>query len=185
MTPQEAFSWKDLGLGPVQRLEERVGNRKEVPDDGAISMLLAADRKRYEYCLETVVKQQEIWTVWDDDQLVEYGADPTWTPIFPTRQFLNLASRNDEGMSAVPIPLDDFVNEIIPYLAENNAVISMFPSSETQEVVLLDWRNFLVELTGAWESLHAVEANSSPAFCEFCYQTVTARIQANARGSAP
>jgi len=182
MTRQDAFSWRDLGLGPVQQLEERVGNRTEVPVVEARSMLLAAAVKRYEYCLETVARHQEVWTVWDNDQLVEYGADPTWTPVFPTRQFLDMASRNDEGVSAVPIPLDDFVNEIIPYLGENNAVISVFPSSETREVMLLDWANFLVELTGAWENVHKVEANSSQSFRDFSCQTVMARIQANDRG---
>ena len=175
MSIEIRFHWEDLGLGLVRSLDDRIKRRQELPVNEADSVLKGSANTRYEYFFNAVSKGQEIWTIWDGEHMAEYGEDPAWIPVFPTRQFCELVSINEKDVSFVPIPIDDFVNEIVPYLSANNIVVLIFPNLNQGDVVELDWENFLVELTGSWEQNHEIEAESSLPFQEFAYEVVQKR----------
>ncbi len=175
MTNFEKFEWEDLGRGTIRSLDVRIRNRKELAVAEAEMILSADSELRYQFCMETIARHQEIWTVWDNDQILVYGGSPSWIPIFPSRQISSLASRCEKGVTFVPIPVDDFVNEIVEFLSTNSIELAIFPSFSQENVILVDWKNFLVDLTGAWELVYGIEARSSPAFEKFAYKVVRER----------
>ena len=175
MEVKSNFTWANLGLGKVRSLTERVGDRSELPADVAFATLRLSAKERYVFCFKTLVVQQEIWTIWDDDWLVRYGSQLTWVPVFPTEQIAMLSSLNDKNVEPIPIPVDDYVDQIIPVLAQENTKISISPSPDANEVVLLDWSEFLIDLVGAWEQENSAEAVSTRKFDEFAYQKIQGR----------
>lgn len=167
------FYWTDLGLGPVRSLDERLALRKEWDPEAVSEFCEASGEIKFEKTLEEIVRNQEVWTIWsnDVDQIVEYGRNPTWTPIFPTQAVARYAQSSDPDVRFIPIPLNHFVDQIVTFLSRESIFVGLSPTAQSDDTVCIYPNDLLVDIVSNWETFYETEAESSEGFDAFASRT--------------
>jgi hypothetical protein len=111
-----------------------------IPKDKEIETVLASDgRKRYRYCVEKVVIQQQVWSLRQGGGWVLAGDDDghELVPIWPHEKF---ALRSATGIWAGCLPeaieLDAWLEHWIPGLEKDGRLIAVFPSPADKGVAV-------------------------------------------------
>ncbi len=111
----------------------------ELRDKEFESLLRTEGPKRYKYLVRSVVESQLVWSLAGPDGWVLMGdaEDRELTPIWPYAQCAQ-AFAVDEWRDTEPrsIPLDEWLENWIPGLAEDERLIAAFPVPSGQGVIV-------------------------------------------------
>lgn len=161
MTPK----WSDLGIPALLSLEERLLRRDAALDAAELdALLMASADERYRTTMERLAEKHEVWTVWDGDDLALYSDDVRYIPLYPAEQVARAASGDDQVLSFVPIPIDDFTDQIGSFLLEEEIFLALCPTPMNLDIIRLSWADFLIDLVGVWEHVHCIELPTSKLF---------------------
>lgn len=146
------FSSNQIGLGEIKTLQERISNRVQLTTTELKRVMSLDAQKRYEYFLQYCVQHHEVYGIFEGNDLYVYQADDWRTLLFPNEttstyflKELNIAAE------AVPIPLNEFIDDLGPSIIDNSVKIEMFPSPGDHEVICIAFNEFVFDLVGAWE----------------------------------
>jgi Protein of unknown function (DUF2750) len=93
---------------------------------------LPAD-KRYKSFIKTIADTEEVWALWQDgwalatDDITGQSVFPFW----PAEEYAKACAINEwNGYEPSLLPLDEFMNELLPKLKEDNVLPGIFFTSE-------------------------------------------------------
>jgi len=116
---------RELGIRPTLSLSERQLARKVLSE----TKTEGTARKRTDFCLEEFCAREEVWVNFDKHGLVAWydsKSECDIVPIWPCQASAE-ASRKSTSDEAVPVPIDDFIDEILASLSEDDFSVSIFP----------------------------------------------------------
>lgn len=86
--------------------------------------------KRYGHFIRKIADFEELWTIVDEngDYAISTVDDKTLISFWPEEEFI-VSNLNDEwsDCKALKLSLDDLADEVLPYVAEHNHLINVFP----------------------------------------------------------
>ena len=136
-----------LGFSNILSSTMRKSNRKCLPSDIVHHMVQSDFDSRAKYFFNEVAEHQEIWTIWDDGVLPEYYTQEGTLVIYcwPHEQFArNFYSSVLSDPIAVPIPINDWVDDILLSLPEK-CHLGVFPINNNPMLVM-DQSEFVEKL---------------------------------------
>jgi len=146
---------QEIGLSPVLDVEERIRQRRKLSDKEVEGVVCSDPEKRRKYFFSKIVDSHEIWTVWDSDEL------PTFTSsrndliyVWPAKEFADAYnSKSISNPRSVPIPIDDFIDEIL-YSEEGKREldVGIFPVNGCELFIAMGRDDFIDKLLQEWRS---------------------------------
>lgn len=104
----------------------------ELNDHEAREVMALSDAERYEYFLDSVTDQREVWGLAKSDGWV-LGADSEGheiLPVWPHPKYAEACALGDwQGATAQMIPLAAFMEKWLPGLAHDQRLLTIFPIS--------------------------------------------------------
>lgn len=94
-----------------------------------IDAVIALDgSKRYKHFIKVIADTQEVWGLYKDGWALAGTEDKRKVfPVWPVKEYAELCSENEwVGYEAELFPLDDFVNELLPTLKDDEVSIGIF-----------------------------------------------------------
>jgi hypothetical protein len=100
-------------------------------------MQMSSD-KRYQYLLETIKKQKEIWILTDDDGCVMLNSDDEdCVPIWPSQSLAEYWATNDwSHCKATSVSVDHWQKKWTDGLIDDEINIAIFPNPNEMGLVL-------------------------------------------------
>ncbi|MGS2721565.1 DUF2750 domain-containing protein [Paraglaciecola aestuariivivens] len=123
----------------------------------ALSKMLPEDR--FEYALEQMISKQYLWGLYGENGWVMLKADDdACLPIWPNKEFA-LAWVKEDFPNCEPkqIDFEQWMQEWLPGMKNNNTLVLVFPLSEDEEGVMLEAEEMLNCLE---EDLAKINSNS-------------------------
>lgn len=147
-----------FGIYPIFDVETRIKRRIDPSIEMMDGFSKASALKRQKHTLEMIVTHQEVWTVWDGNQLPTYETEGNPAmDIWPYKKAAELFHRQDVcNPQFVPIPLDDWINEILFTNNTDPVDISYFPSGNKKQVMVSDKDEFLRLVQNEWTNQYGV-----------------------------
>lgn len=161
-----AFSYAELGFPETLDVETRIARRQSLSDEFVKSICASNATDRYEYAIETICTNQELWTVWIDDRgLMVWGSENMGftTNIFPNIEFAKVFLRHSRPTPEfIPVPIDDFIDELGPRLLQQSCNVALFDVPNSNSSIVLSVNDFVLDLVGAWEHVYDIELQRTP-----------------------
>jgi len=144
---------EQYGITQVSNFDVRASNRRRLSAAEVSALSKASSIERQKYTINSIAFHEELWTIWDGNELPLFESTANDVlHIWPHQQFAEqFASPTIADPRSVPIPLDDFLDEIL--LLENGdpTDVAYFPigtgkeaifgsSSEFASLVSIEWR---------------------------------------------
>lgn len=131
-------------------LEKRLSARKDINEKTFKGVINSPSYKRSETFFREISDNQEIWTLWDSFGVISFHTETMDTAIgvWPHKKYAEyFAETSLQGKStdAVPVPLDDFINEIA-FSPTANIRLAIFPKSTEESSDILTPDIFATEL---------------------------------------
>jgi len=112
MKPSEEYK-----IVPQLSLEERISRRSELTLEKTEALLNADFDDKEKYFFNEVSNNEEVWTLWESGQLMEFSlANNVWgVCAWPNEVFVRkfAITLGLESYDVVPIPINDFLDEVI------------------------------------------------------------------------
>ena len=115
--------------------------------------------KRFACFMERCVASHELYAPFLDDELYLRENNGWALPVFPEA---TSAENFCSGMTIVPIPINDFIDDVGPSLVNNSVCLDIFPVSDDNESIVVCFRDFLFDLVGFWEAHYEIELDIDP-----------------------
>jgi hypothetical protein len=92
--------------------------------------------QRFEHFVKRVVDEQRVWGLWEDGWATMADDDGELVfPVWPAAEYAFLCAREEWAhYVAKEIALEEFLNVVIPDLAEQGALAGVFPTPAGQSV---------------------------------------------------
>jgi hypothetical protein len=100
------------------------------------SVLRLEGPQRFAHFVKRMADEQRVWGLWDDGWASMEDDDGVMVlPVWPAREYAELFV-NGDWSSYVPteMPLDEFLDEMIPEVAEQSALVGVFPTPTGKSV---------------------------------------------------
>lgn len=101
--------------------------------------LALPSRERYSYFIQLLVDEESVWGLRDDEGWV-LGSDPEHGDIFPLwphSAFAEACARGTwEGGKPAEIPLDEFIEDLLPLLEEDHITVAAFPTPDGNSLLV-------------------------------------------------
>lgn len=96
--------------------------------------------KRYAYFIKKVADQNQVWGLWNEGWAMGMTDDGTRTsPIWPAKEYAELCRIGDwRDFEPKPIPLQEFILEMLPDLAKEGIRVSIFDTPTEGSVLVSD-----------------------------------------------
>lgn len=158
------FSSREFGICGILDRDARASRRTALPQSEIINLLSMGGLDRHEYCIRKICEQQEIWTLFDNLGLISIDAKPEYAPIFPTEDIaLDWKDCTKfEKVDLVPIPIDDFIDVIVPALSAKKCRLDVFPSRLSAERILVSTDDLVFDVLGMWEQVSGTTLSVDP-----------------------
>lgn len=84
--------------------------------------------KRYRHFIKVIADTQEVWGLYKDGWALAGTEDNQKVfPVWPAKKYAELCAENEwVGYEAEPFSLDDFMNELLPTLKDDEVLIGVF-----------------------------------------------------------
>ena len=84
--------------------------------------------KRYKHFIKVIADTQEVWGLYKDGWALAGTEDNRKVfPVWPAKEYAELCAENEwVGYEAEPISLEDFMNELLPTLKDDEVLIGIF-----------------------------------------------------------
>ncbi|TXJ09362.1 MAG: DUF2750 domain-containing protein [Acinetobacter sp.] len=118
------------------------------------SLHLNTPQERYRYFIQTIVETQQVWGLFNDGWAIGASSEGRHSlPVWAGRSYASLC-QTEFWSSYAPtmISLDNFIFQMLPYIAEQKVLLSIMMTPEGQSVflepnrVLLDLKHYLYEI---------------------------------------
>lgn len=98
-------------------------NRKQMDAITALS-----GQKRYEHFVKVIVDREEVWGLYRNGwALAATGDEQQVFPLWPAKEYAQLCAKREwEGYEPESLDLEDFINELLPKLREDNLLPGIF-----------------------------------------------------------
>ena len=137
---------KKIKLPLSLTLEERIAARAGLDHRKVDTVWSQTHEKRKKYFFPEIANHEELWTLWENEALTEYGlSEGRWgVPVWPNKEFVSKFAdvSNIENYNIIPIPLDDFMNEIV-FSESVPSEIIIFPQKLDHYVEVCDHVAFI------------------------------------------
>lgn len=141
---------RSLKITPTLDLAERQAGREAVEFSGySDSTPTSIDRAKYLF--EIFCEREEAWFAFDTLGLVAWFDQKTRqdiVPIWPHEGGILLCKSSVEN-ERVPIPIDDFIHEVLPSLEDGDFKLALFPI-DGHDYQITDAKSFLSNLERTW-----------------------------------
>lgn len=111
-------------------LDERIERRVPLNEKKVLAIWAEKPEKRLKYFFSKIVEHEELWTLWENEELLEYAlSNDCWgIPVWPNKEFADKFARTTKSTNwrCIPIPLDDFINDVI-FAGEAPSETIIFP----------------------------------------------------------
>ena len=94
-----------------------------------IDTVIALDgQKRYKYFVKMVVDQEEVWGLYQDGWALAATENGKQVfPLWPAKEYAQLCANNEwVDYSPVPISLDEFIDQLLPKLRNDEVLPGVF-----------------------------------------------------------
>lgn len=94
------------------------------------NILKLEPQKRYEYFIRKVADFEELWTIVneDGDYALSSVYDKTLVSFWSAEEFIESNLEEDwSNCKALKLSLDDLTDVVLPYIADNDYLINIFP----------------------------------------------------------
>lgn len=114
-------------------------------------VLKTEPKKRIKFTINRFCDSGEIWALQSnkDEKFVKYidTNNQVLFPLFPEIEFAKLY-QTEEWSDTTPIPFEigEFFYELVPFLLENNVVLSVFPSLDFNELNIHNPKEFALQV---------------------------------------
>lgn len=103
--------------------------------DNALTEILEMDgEERYDYFLDAVVEERELWILVNADnhflKIVSEEDGVSYLPVWPDEAFAADYAQNDGGLSPKAISLPDFFKKWVPGLTRDGLEVGVFPGAQ-------------------------------------------------------
>ncbi|GAA0553400.1 hypothetical protein GCM10010172_39880 [Paractinoplanes ferrugineus] len=125
--------------------------RDDISRGAAESLRRLTGAARVARTFEILADQGALWVWGDEDETLftEDGDRRTLLPVWPHATLARLESEGEvTGEYAIRVPVDEFLKEWLPQLAEDDAAIAIFPV-EDQYAAVLPLAEFRSRMTAA------------------------------------
>ena len=122
----EKYSVK-YGISGIDDVETRISNREVLSEEKFQALINASADAREKYFFNQVALKQEVWMLFDDEIFPIYNGEQTeLINVWPDKEFAEECHMPSVvSPRAVPIPIDDFLDEILQ--PEPLIELSIFP----------------------------------------------------------
>jgi Protein of unknown function (DUF2750) len=137
----------ELGLSPILDVETRIARRTPISQEEFNGLSRANAQQRQEYLINEIVNSHELWTVFDGDELPAFSSSQNDVlHIWPSKEFaLRYFSPTISNPHATPIPINDWVDQILFGSQSRNLDLACFPVG-TGKIVNMASRETFIEL---------------------------------------
>lgn len=154
MAVNELKSAEEMGIFQSISDEERRKQRPGLSTEAVTAVVQQVPKLRYSRLISFIAGQEEVWSSFSEGEMEGWNDEKTGqgiVPIWPTKYACELfTSFYKLSWDAVPIPIVDWIDEVLPTLEAENYLIAGFPVAQ-DEVVLVEPRHFLNELEAEWK----------------------------------
>ncbi|WP_298565089.1 DUF2750 domain-containing protein [uncultured Aliiroseovarius sp.] len=130
--------------------DERRNQRKPLTTAKIKGLKAATASDRARYLENEALGQEELWTAFEGGYLTGWedrGVGRLVTPIWPHKEFVDcFAAFQSNDVTAVPIPITDWVDIVTPDLLDEHRLVALFPI-DGEDVMLVE----PVDLVNEWE----------------------------------
>lgn len=112
-------------------LSERMKRRSELSKEILGEIYSKTHIEREKYFFNEVVNYEEVWTLWDGEELPEFQTEEgSWVlHVWPHKQFVQIYDAPSiASPQIIPIPIDAWVNDIL-FNSADDISVSVFPSN--------------------------------------------------------
>ena len=104
-------------------------------DQNIDHMLEQTCEERYEYFLDAVGEEREIWILINSEQhFLKLHSDEDggyeYLPVWPTQEFAEAYATSDSDLKPKSIPLPQFLNRWLPGLNKDSIEVGVFPGAD-------------------------------------------------------
>lgn len=104
-------------------------------DQNIDHMLEQTCEERYEYFLDTVGEEREIWILINSEQhFLKLHSDEDggyeYLPVWPTQELAEAYATSDSDLKPKSIPLPQFLNRWLPGLNKDSIEVGVFPGAD-------------------------------------------------------
>lgn len=138
----------EVGFDSVPDVENRLAMRKVASNEFISAMKKMSAESRYMFFTRETAWRQEVWTLWDGNELPEMKYDDGWTvPVWTHRELALESSNNPSWLEvfsapkAVPIPIDHWIDKFLLKEFEPDEVtlfVQPLPSTEALHIRVQD-----------------------------------------------
>lgn len=102
-----------------------------------LEQILAMDgEERYDFFLDQVVEEREIWILVNDDhQFLKIVAEEdgvAYLPVWPAEAFASDYAKGSDNLSPKAISLPDFFRKWVPGLGKDGLEVGVFPGADSE-----------------------------------------------------
>lgn len=150
-------SAKERKIVPSMTDEERRSQRQSPSPAKMVGLRNANLQQRWNYFLNEICGQEEIWTTFAPDSApggwFDESSGVDYLPVWPNQAFADwFLSYKEAGWSLIPVPISDWIDEISPSLLKAEFQLAIFPfeegdfdvmvPSELDDAIELHWKKF-------------------------------------------
>ena len=105
--------------------------------DNPLTQVLEMDgEERYDYFLDRVVEEREIWILVNaDNQFLKIVSEEDgvgYLPVWPGEDFAADYAKGEDGLSPKAISLPDFFRKWVPGLSKDGLEVGVFPGADRE-----------------------------------------------------
>lgn len=102
------------------------------------ALIRSPAKNRYKYFIRHIADREEVWGPYNDGwALAGTGDNRTVFTVWPAEDYALLCAKGSwEGFLPESIPLDQFLNELMPTLQHDGLIIGIFPTPEDNGIIL-------------------------------------------------
>ncbi|SFM33141.1 DUF2750 domain-containing protein [Marinobacter zhejiangensis] len=105
--------------------------------DNPLMQVLEMDgEERYDYFLDAVVEERELWILINADnhflKIVSEEDGVAYLPVWPVSEFASDYAKGAEDLSPKAISLPDFFKKWVPGLTKDGLAVGVFPGAQSE-----------------------------------------------------
>ena len=115
-----------------------------LPKQAIESILKLTAKERFEYSIKTIAGTEVIYLLdGKDDWICLHDNGKEYLMIFPESEFAELSMEwNPQANSIDEMELENFLEDTIPMMVENDIKLAIFPLDEKTDTIILDPMEF-------------------------------------------